>query len=59
MADENNSPKKAEDEISGKAYDGRLMMRLARYLKPYKWQSAISVVAVILKALRMWWGRIL
>jgi ATP-binding cassette subfamily B protein len=50
MADENNSPKKAEDEISGKAYDGRLMMRLARYLKPYKWQSAISVVAVILKA---------
>jgi ATP-binding cassette subfamily B multidrug efflux pump len=50
MADETNTPKKAEDEVSGKAYDGRLMMRLARYLKPYKWQSTVSVVAVILKA---------
>jgi ATP-binding cassette, subfamily B, multidrug efflux pump len=50
MADETNTPKKAGDEVSGKAYDGRLMMRLARYLKPYKWQSTVSVVSVILKA---------
>ncbi len=50
MADEQNKPKKAEDEVSGKAYDGRLMMRLGRYLKPYKWQASVSVVAVILKA---------
>jgi hypothetical protein len=28
MADEKSTPKKTEDEISGKAYDGRLMLRL-------------------------------
>jgi ATP-binding cassette subfamily B protein len=50
MADEQNKPKKAEDEVSGKAYDSRLMMRLGRYLKPYKWQATVSVIAVILKA---------
>ncbi len=50
MADETNKPKKSEDEVSGKAYDGRLMKRLAGYLKPYKWQSTVSVIAVILKA---------
>jgi ATP-binding cassette subfamily B protein len=50
MADETNKPKKAEDEVSGKAYDGRLMMRLGRYLGPYRLQATISVIAVILKA---------
>jgi ATP-binding cassette subfamily B protein len=50
MADEKDKPKKSEDEITGKAYDGRLMLRLGRYLSPYKWQASISVVAVILKA---------
>ncbi len=50
MADEENKPKKAEDEVSGKAYDGRLMMRLGRYLGPYRLQATISVIAVILKA---------
>src|SRR5271166_615440 len=50
MADETTTPKKAEDEVSGKAYDGRLMMRLARYLGPYRLQATISVIAVILKA---------
>src|SRR5271165_6325537 len=50
MADETSTPKKGEDEISGKAYDGRLMMRLGRYLAPYKVQATISVIAVILKA---------
>jgi ATP-binding cassette subfamily B multidrug efflux pump len=50
MADEENKPKKAEDEVSGKAYDGRLMMRLGRYLGPYRFQATISVIAVILKA---------
>jgi len=50
MADEENKPKKAEDEVSGKAYDGRLMMRLARYLGPYRLQATVSVIAVILKA---------
>jgi ATP-binding cassette, subfamily B, multidrug efflux pump len=50
MADENNKPKKPDDEVSGKAYDGRLMMRLGRYLAPYRGQATISVIAVILKA---------
>jgi ATP-binding cassette, subfamily B, multidrug efflux pump len=50
MADDANKPKTAEDEVSGKAYDGRLMRRLARYLGPYHWQATVSVVAVILKA---------
>jgi len=50
MADDANKPKKAEDEVSGKAYDGRLMMRLGRYLGPYRLQAAVSVIAVILKA---------
>jgi ATP-binding cassette subfamily B protein len=53
MADDqkdSEKPKKAEDEVSGKVYDGRLMLRLGRYLSPYKWQASVSVVAVILKA---------
>jgi ATP-binding cassette, subfamily B, multidrug efflux pump len=50
MADEENKPKKTEDEVSGKAYDGPLMMRLGRYLGPYRLQATISVIAVILKA---------
>ena len=50
MADENNKPQKPDDEVSGKAYDGRLMMRLGRYLGPYRLQATISVIAVILKA---------
>src|SRR5712691_676076 len=39
-----------EEEILGKAYDSRLMRRLLRYLRPYTWQVAISLVAIILKA---------
>jgi ATP-binding cassette, subfamily B, multidrug efflux pump len=50
MADETAKPKKPDDEVSGKAYDGRLMRRLVRYLSPYKMQATVSVVAVILKA---------
>ena len=50
MADDANKPKKSDDEVSGKAYDGRLMRRLAGYLGPYRWQSTVSVIAVILKA---------
>src|ERR1700761_1578232 len=50
--DQKNSakPKKAEDDVSGKAYDGRMMRRLAGYLGPYRVQATISVIAVILKA---------
>ncbi|MFC5863112.1 ABC transporter ATP-binding protein [Acidicapsa dinghuensis] len=50
MADEKNKPKRADDEISGKTYDARLMRRLAGYLGPYRIQATVSVIAVILKA---------
>ena len=50
MADEKEKPKKSEDEVTGKVYDSRLMMRLVRYLSPYRWQATVSVTAVILKA---------
>ena len=39
-----------DDEVVGKAYDGRLMKRLFRYLSPYKLQVFISAVAIVLKA---------
>ncbi|HEV3315563.1 MAG TPA: ABC transporter ATP-binding protein [Candidatus Angelobacter sp.] len=39
-----------EEEVLGKAYDGRLMRRLIGYLRPYKWQVVVALVAIILKA---------
>jgi ATP-binding cassette subfamily B multidrug efflux pump len=44
-------PKRAavDDDVVGKAYDGRLMQRLFRYLSPYKLQVCISAVAIVLK----------
>ena len=39
-----------DDEVLGKAYDGRLMRRLLTYLRPYKLQTAISAVAILFKA---------
>jgi len=39
-----------EEEILGKAYDSRLMGRLLTYLAPYKWQVAIALVSIVLKA---------
>jgi ATP-binding cassette, subfamily B, multidrug efflux pump len=39
-----------DDEVAGKAYDGRLMRRLLTYLHPYKLQTALSCVAIIFKA---------
>jgi len=52
MADEEqNKPKKSEDEIAGKAYDSQLMRRLGRYLRPYWWQASVSAIAVSLKSL--------
>jgi ATP-binding cassette subfamily B multidrug efflux pump len=39
-----------EDEILGKAYDGRLMRRLLTYLRPYKWHVIVALVAIILKS---------
>ena len=47
-----DSPKKAaqDDDVVGKAYDGRLMRRLLTYLRPYKLQTAISAFAILFKA---------
>ena len=39
-----------EEEVLGKAYDSRLMKRLIRYLRPYKWQVAVALVSIVLKA---------
>jgi ATP-binding cassette, subfamily B, multidrug efflux pump len=39
-----------EEEILGKAYDSRLMARLLKYLRPYRWQVAIALVSIFLKA---------
>ncbi len=39
-----------EEEVLGKAYDSRLMKRLLQYLRPYKWQVALALGAIVLKA---------
>ena len=39
-----------EEEVLGKAYDSRLMRRLLTYLRPYRWQVAIAIGAIILKS---------
>jgi ATP-binding cassette subfamily B multidrug efflux pump len=51
--DSNPEPaKKAaqDDEVAGKAYDGRLMRRLLTYLRPYKLQTTLSALSIIFKA---------
>jgi len=37
-----------EDEALGKAYDHRLMKRLLRYLRPYRWQVFAAVVILLI-----------
>src|SRR5438477_65858 len=41
----------AEEEVLGKAYDSRLMRRLLVYLRPYWWQVAISLTAIVFRAM--------
>ena len=36
-----------DDDVLGKAYDGRLMRRLLTYLRPYRGQVALAVAAII------------
>jgi ATP-binding cassette subfamily B multidrug efflux pump len=36
-----------DDDVVGKAYDSRLMRRLLGYLRPYKWQVLVALVAII------------
>ncbi len=39
-----------EEEVLGKAYDSRLMKRLLTYLRPYRVQVVIALIAIVLKA---------
>jgi ATP-binding cassette subfamily B protein len=39
-----------EEEVLGKAYDARLMRRLLTYLKPYRLQVVLALVAIVMKA---------
>ncbi len=39
-----------EEEVLGKAYDSRLMARLLKYLRPYRWQVAIALGSIVLKS---------
>lgn len=50
MADPKQSTPQQDDDVIGKAYDSRLMRRLLVYLKPYKLQVGISLVAILLTA---------
>ena len=51
-----------DDEILGKAYDSNLMMRLIRYLRPYKWQVigaiVLSMVVALLESVRPFFTKI-
>ena len=50
-----------EEEILGKAYDGRLMKRLLTYLRPYRWHVALGIVLSIvvsaIEAVRPWFTK--
>ena len=48
-ADEKKKPS-GDDEVMGKAYDGRLMKRLLGYLHPYKLQVGLSGIFIVVKA---------
>ncbi len=39
-----------EEEILGKAYDARLMRRLLKYLRPYRWQVVLGIALSILSS---------
>lgn len=50
MADAQQSTQQQDDDVIGKAYDSRLMRRLLVYLRPYRLQVGVSLVAILLKA---------
>src|SRR5215470_9091954 len=39
-----------EEEALGKAYDRRLMKRLLKYLRPYRWPVVVALVSIVLKS---------
>src|SRR5271154_1363120 len=48
--EKDRKPQQHDDDVVGKAYDSRLMGRLLTFLRPYKLQAIISLVAILLKA---------
>ena len=50
-----------EEDILGKAYDGGLMKRLIRYLRPYRWYVALGILSSVavsaMEAVRPWFTR--
>jgi len=50
-----------DEEILGRAYDNRLMKRLLRYLRPYRWHVifgiALSIAVSGLEAIRPWFTK--
>ncbi len=48
-----------EEEVLGKAYDGRLMRRLLRYVRPYGWLVGISLVLLMVDGLLQLVGPVL
>ncbi|MCB0000607.1 MAG: hypothetical protein KDE56_32805, partial [Anaerolineales bacterium] len=40
-----------EDDLLGKAYDGRLMRRLFRFLVPYKMKLYLAIVLMVISSL--------
>jgi ATP-binding cassette subfamily B multidrug efflux pump len=51
-----------EEEVLGKAYDGVLMRRLLRYLKPYRWHVvlgiALSIMVSAMEAVRPYFTKV-
>src|SRR2546421_869843 len=39
-----------DEEVLGKAYDSRLMKRLLRYMRAYKWRVFVALSSIVLKA---------
>ncbi len=42
--------KRTDDDVVGKVYDGPLLRRLFGYLSPYKLQTGVSALAIIIKS---------
>ncbi len=45
-----STPQQHDEDVVGKAYDHRLMRRLLTYLRPYRLQVIVSLIAIALKA---------
>ncbi len=48
-----------EEDVLGKAYDGRLMRRLVRYLRPYRAAVGVSLIFLVIQSLAQVVGPVL